>query len=50
MLATIADEWLRTHSAVKLRSHDDNVERWKRPGEFFGKELAMSDVIHNHSS
>lgn len=44
MLATIADEWLRTHSAVKLRSHDDNVERWKRLGEFFGKELAVSDV------
>jgi integrase len=44
MLATIADEWLRTHSAVKLRSHPDNVERWKRLGEFFGEGLAVSNV------
>jgi len=26
-LAVVADEWLRNHSAVKLRSHADNVER-----------------------
>jgi len=44
MLATVADEWLCTHSAVKLRSHEDNLERWKRLGEFFGAALAVSDV------
>jgi integrase len=44
MLATVADEWLRTHSAVRLRSHADNQERWKRLEKFFGRDLAASDV------
>ena len=44
MLATVADEWLRTHSEVRLRSHADNQERWKRLEKFFGRELAASDV------
>jgi integrase len=44
MLAAVADEWLRTHSAVRLRSHSDNQERWKRLGKFFGQDLAVSDV------
>jgi len=44
LLATVADEWLRTHSAVSLRSHTDNQERWKRLAEFFGPDLAVSDV------
>lgn len=43
-LATVADEWLNTHSAVRLRSHHDNQERWKRLAEFFGPDLAVSDV------
>jgi integrase len=43
-LGTVADEWLRTHSAVKLRSHADNVERWKRLGDFFGPSAALSEV------
>jgi hypothetical protein len=26
-IAAVASEWLRVHSAVKLRSHADNIER-----------------------
>ena len=43
-LVVVADEWLRHHSAVKLRSHQDNVERWKRVGEFFGRAALLSEV------
>jgi integrase len=43
-LTAVADEWLRTHSAVKLRSHEDNCERWKLLGEFFGASAALADV------
>jgi len=43
-LVSVADEWLRNHSAVKLRSHADNVERWKRLKEFFGTEAVLSEV------
>jgi hypothetical protein len=43
-LAAVADEWLRTHSAVKLRSHSDNIERWRRFTEFFGPSAAICEV------
>lgn len=43
-LAAVADEWLRGHSAVKLRSHADNAERWKPIGTFFGAGAALTDV------
>ncbi|HEX3901282.1 MAG TPA: tyrosine-type recombinase/integrase [Polyangia bacterium] len=43
-LAVVADEWLRHHSAVRLRAHRDNVQRWKTIGEFFGQSAALSDV------
>jgi integrase len=43
-LATVADEWLRTHSAVKLRSHRNNMERWKRLEAFFGRSTALTEV------
>ncbi len=43
-LAVVADEWLRTHSAVKLRSHDDNVERWQRFADFFGRSAGLTEV------
>jgi integrase len=44
VLATVADEWLKQHSAVRLRSHADNVERWKRLGAFFGPEATLSEI------
>jgi integrase len=43
-LAAVADEWLRTHSAVKLRSHADNIERWERLKEFFGADAVLSEM------
>lgn len=43
-LAVVADEWLRNHSAVKLRSHADNVERWARLAAFFGQACLLSGV------
>ncbi len=43
-LAVVASEWLRHHSAVRLRAHRDNVQRWKTTGEFFGQSAALSDV------
>lgn len=43
-LSSVADEWLRTHSAIKLRSHADNTERWKQLQTFFGAETALSEV------
>lgn len=43
-LAVVADEWLRQHSAVRLRSHRDNLQRWKAVGEFFGPAAALSEV------
>lgn len=43
-VSTVADEWLRTHSAVKLRSHTDNVERWSRLGEFLGPTALLSEI------
>lgn len=43
-LAAVAAEWLQSHSAVRLRAHDDNVERWKRIGEFFGASMPVSEV------
>ena len=43
-LSTVADEWLRTHSAVRLRSHLHNVERWKRLGDFFGPTAILSQI------
>jgi hypothetical protein len=43
-LAVVADEWLSTHSAVRLRSHGDNEQRWKTIGEFFGATAALSDI------
>jgi integrase len=42
--SVVADEWLRNHSAVKLRSHADNAERWKRLAIFFGKSSLLSDI------
>ena len=43
-LATVADEWLRNHSAVRLRSHKDNVERWRRIEKFFGAGMVLSQI------
>jgi integrase len=43
-LAVVADEWLRTHSAVRLRSHADNLERWKRLADFFGQSAILTEV------
>ncbi|HVT06748.1 MAG TPA: tyrosine-type recombinase/integrase [Polyangia bacterium] len=43
-LAVVASEWLTTHSAVRLRSHDDNEQRWKTIGEFFGASASLSDI------
>jgi len=43
-LAVVADEWLRTHSAVKLRSHGDNRERWKGLEDFFGRSASIAEV------
>lgn len=43
-LSVVADEWLRTHSAVRLRAHDDNVERWARIADFFGAATPISEV------
>jgi len=43
-LAVVADEWLRNHSAVKLRSHADNVERWSRLAMFFGPSCLLAGV------
>lgn len=45
-LSTAAEEWLKHHSAVKLRSHDGNVQRWARLEEILGKTLALKDVTH----
>lgn len=35
-LSSVGEEWLRSHSAVKLRSHDHNVQRWRGVLTFFG--------------
>jgi integrase len=43
-IAAVASEWLRVHSAVKLRSHADNVERWARLEDFFGKVASVAEV------
>lgn len=43
-LSAVADEWLRTHSAVKLRSHQDNQERWKPLEDFFGRATCLKEV------
>lgn len=43
-LAVVADEWLKSHSAVRLRSHGDNEQRWKTIGEFFGPSAALSEI------
>jgi integrase len=43
-LAAVGDEWLTAHSAVRLRSHDDNVQRWKTIAEFFGPSAALSEI------
>lgn len=43
-LVVVADEWLRNHSAVRLRSHADNAERWKRLATFFGPSCLLSGV------
>jgi integrase len=43
-LSSIADEWLRSHSKVRLRSHQDNVERWKRLEDFFGRSAMLTDI------
>lgn len=43
-LGSVADEWLREHSAVRLRSHNDNVERWRRLAAFFGPTTVIRDV------
>lgn len=43
-LASVAEEWLTAHSAVKLRSHQFNVDRWKRLIAFFGPTLSIGDI------
>lgn len=43
-LASVADEWLRNHSAVRLRSHQHNSERWARLKDMFGDSTPLSDV------
>jgi integrase len=43
-LSGVAEEWLRTHSAVRLRSHEDNVERWARLEALFGEDAILKDV------
>ena len=43
-IATVGAEWLKNHSAVKLRSHGHNEERWKRLAEFFGKTATLKQV------
>jgi integrase len=43
-LSTVGDEWLRTHSAVRLRSHDANVIRWGSLTTFFGPAAKLSEV------
>lgn len=43
-LSVVAAEWLRNHSAVKLRSHADNEERWQGLEDFFGKTTALRQV------
>jgi len=43
-LAVVAAEWLDQHSAVRLRAHRDNVQRWKAIGAFFGQSAALTDV------
>lgn len=43
-LSAVGDEWLRQHSAVKLRSHAHNVERWAYLIDFFGRSLAVGEL------
>lgn len=43
-LVAVAEEWLRVHSAVRLRSHQDNVERWARLARFLGVQLTLSKL------
>jgi integrase len=44
-LATVGEEWLRTHSAVRLRSHDANTIRWATLSDFFGVTAKLSEVV-----
>jgi integrase len=43
-LSSVAAEWLKTHSAVLLRSHDANVIRWTHTELFFGKAVPLSAI------
>lgn len=43
-LSVVAAEWLQNHSAVKLRSHSDNAERWRRLAMFFGDSALLPEV------
>jgi integrase len=43
-LVVVGEEWLKNHSAVRLRSHQDNSERWQRLADFFGRSAFLSEV------
>lgn len=43
-LAAVGDEWLKAHSAVKLRSHSHNENRWANIVAFFGATTPVGDV------
>ncbi|MCG5054627.1 MAG: site-specific integrase [Myxococcales bacterium] len=45
-LADVGREWLRTHSKPKLRSHEDNVQRWGLVVQHFGERLAVNELTH----
>ena len=43
-LSAVGDEWLKNHSAVRLRSHEQNAIRWAELVDFFGSATTLAEV------